>query len=194
MKGVSKFVTYAFITLFGFVVLAIFTGILYTFYDKVLKTNISAGLRQIAVETVGQITKAYDTGKNSDSKPENSSAIVLVDLNLNYPEKISGKNYEILLVSSPGIWTQIKTFQIDNRTVTPLKEVISGSKVLVRTTQIPLLTYELPVPNIPIYLEGGYRSGENSTLRYVRYNYNGSVNDTIILGESNIILGITKVQ
>ena len=113
---------------------------------------------------------------------------------MKYPEKISGKNYEILFVSSPGIWTQIKIFQIDNVTITPKKEIISGSKVLVRTTQKPIVTYNLPIPNIPIYLEGGYRSGENATLRYVRYNYNGSINDTIILGESSIILSITKVN
>ncbi len=194
MKGVSKFIGYTFIILFGFAMLAFFTTMIYRYYDNVLKANISAGLRQIAIETTAQITKVYEMGKNTEFNPANSSTLVIADINLKYPEKISGKNYEILLVSSPGIWTQLKSFQIDNVTVTPKREIISGSKVLVRTTQKPVVSDELHIPNIPISIQGGYRSGENATLKYVRYNYNGSINDTIVLGESSIILGITKVQ
>jgi hypothetical protein len=194
MKGISRFVSYTFIILFGFVMLTLFTTSLYKYYNNVLKANINAGLKQIAIETTSQIIKIYDMGKDSEASPANASTVVIADMNLKYPKKISGKNYEILLISSPGIWTQIKSFQIDNATITPKKEIISGSKVLVRTTQRPIVTYNTRIPNIPIYIQGGYRSGENATLKYVRYNRNGVINDTIILGESSIILGITKIN
>ncbi len=194
MKGVSRFVAYTFVILFGFVILSLFAGLIYGYYDRVLKINIEAGLRQIAIETTGQITKIYDLAKDSDAVPANSSLIIIADLDLKYPNKISGKNYEIQLISSPGIWTQIQTFTINNESVTIRKETISGSKVIARTTQTPVVTFELPIPNIPIHIEGGYRSGENATLKYVRYNYNGSVNDTIVFGESGIILGVTKIN
>jgi hypothetical protein len=113
---------------------------------------------------------------------------------LNYPEKISGRNFEVELVSSPGIWNVITNLIIGDKIGTINKEAASGSKIIAKTTQKPFITYEYDVPNIPIKLQGKFKSGVNDTLKLVRYNYNGTIENVIILGESNIVISITGIR
>lgn len=194
MKGVSKFLSYTFLILLGFVMLTLFTITIYSYYNNILRKNIDVGLKQIAVQTSTEIIKLYDIGKSSNARPSNASLILISQIDLNYPTKISQKNYEVQLISSPGIWTQIKSFKIDNLTATIKDEKISGSRAVVRTTQSPIVSYDFQISNIPVPIQGVFRSGENSTLKYVRYNYNGTINDTIVLGESGLIIGVAKIQ
>ena len=194
MKGVSKFITYTFLILLGFVMLTLFTTTIYNYYNNILRRNIDVGMKQIAVQTSTEIIKLYDVGKSSNTRPTNASLTVISEIDLNYPIRISQKNYEVRLVSSPGIWTQIKSFKIDNSTATIKDEKISGSRIVVKTTQSPIVAYDFQISNIPVPVQGIFRSGENSTLKYIRYNYNGTVNDTIVLGESNLIIGVVKIQ
>jgi hypothetical protein len=194
MKGISKFVDYSLIILFGFVVVTLFTVLIYGYYDNVLKTNIQVSLKQVAAQTSETILYLYDQAKESNSSPKNSSSITLSSVDLNYPNQIAGKNYELELISSPGIWNQITNVTINNLNVTVLKETSSGAKIIAKTRQKPLISYEYDIPNIPIRLQGKYTSGSNATLSLVRYNYNGTVEDVIILGNSTIIIKITTIN
>ena len=193
MKGVSRFVTYAMTIMFGFIIVTVFSTLIYGYYNQVLKSNIRASLKQITIQTALSITKLYNLGKESDVTPENSNSIIISDIDLNYPNKVSGKNFEVELTSSPGIWNIVTNMTVDGEDVTIRKETTSGAKIIAKTTQRPFVSYEYDAPNVPIVLQGKFRSGENDTLRLVRYNYNGVVNDTIVLGESEIIIGITSI-
>jgi len=113
---------------------------------------------------------------------------------LNYPDRVSGNNFEVELVSSPGIWNAILNLTIDNESTEIKKETSSGAKIIARTTQRPFVSHEYDIPNIPIVLQGKFKSGENDTLRLVRYNYNGNIQDVIILGESDIIIRVTNIK
>jgi hypothetical protein len=136
----------------------------------------------------------YNQGKELDTSPPNSSSIVLSHVDLNYPDQIGGKNFEVELLQSPGIWSVIANLTIDDVNATRRKESTSGAKVVVKTTQKPIVSYEYNIPNIPITVQGRFRSGGNDTLRLVRYNYDGNLHDVIILGESDIIIGITSIS
>ena len=193
MKGISNFVSYTFTILFGFTILILFTSLIYSFYDQVQKTSITASLKQVSIQTTGSIVQFYNLGKEFNTNPANSTSIIISNISLNYPEKIGDKNYEVELLSSPGIWNSITNFTIDSRNVTVIKETKSSSKIIARTTQRPFITYEQDLPNIPIILQGKFRSGENDILILVRYNYNGTIEDRIILGQSDIIVGITSI-
>lgn len=193
MKALSKFISYALITLMGFVIVTFFSTVIYGYYNRVIETNVKASLKQVAIQTANGIIYLYDLAKESNASPKNSSSIVISDMSLNLPTKVSGKNYEIELVSSPGIWSLITNITIDGRNATIRKETGSGAKIIAKTIQRPFLSYEYELPNIPIHLQGKFKSGRNDTLRLVRYNYNDSVNDMIVLGESEIIIGITSI-
>lgn len=194
MKGISRFVTYSLIILSSFAVLTFFTTLMYDYHDRVLETNIQVSLKQIGAQTADSILYLYDQVKESDASPANSTSITLSSIDLNYPNQVVDRNFEIELVSSPGIWNVITNLTIDGADATILKESASGAKIIAKTTQKPLVSYEYDVANIPIKLQGKYRSGGNDTLRLVRYNYNTSVEDIIILGDSSIIIGITSIK
>jgi hypothetical protein len=180
--------------MFGFIIVTVFSTLIYGYYDRVSESNIKISLKQIAIQTAHAITKLYYLGKESGVVPDNSTSIIIKDMDLNYPDKVSGKNFEVELISSPGIWNIVTDLTIDNENITIRKETTSSSKIIAKTTQRPFLTYEHDFPNLPVILQGKFRSGENDTLRFFRYNYNGVVNDTIILGEPNIIIGITSIS
>ncbi len=194
MRGVSNFVSYTFTILFGFTMLILFTSLIYSFYDQIQKTSITASLKQIAIQTTDSIIKLYELSKEFKTNPANSTSIIISNISLNYPKKIGGKGYEVELLSSPGIWNSITNFIISGANATIIKESVSSSKIVVKTIQKPVLTYEHDLPNTPIILQGKYRSGENDNLKLVRYNYNGIVEDRIILGQSDIIIGINIIR
>jgi len=194
MKGISKFVTYSLIILSSFVVLTVFTTLIYSYYNQVLKTNIQVSLKQVAAQTADSILYLYDQAKESNANPINSTSITLSTIDLNYPNRIGDRNFEIELVPSSGIWNLITNLTINNVNATIRKESTSGAKIIAKTTQRPIVSYEYDVTNIPIKLQGKYRSGDNDTLRLVRYNYNGTLEDVIILGNFSIIIGITSIK
>ncbi len=194
MKGISRFITYSLVILSSFVVLTLFTTLIYSYYNRVLETNIQVSLKQIAVQTADSILYLYEQAEESDASPVNSTSTTLSNIDLNYPNRVEDRNFEIELMSSPGIWNVITNLTINNVNATILKESTSGTKIIAKTTQKPIVSYEYDITNVPIKLQGKYRSGGNDTLRLVRYNYNGSLEDIIILGNSSIIIGITSIK
>ena len=194
MKGISRFVTYSLIILFSFIVLTFFTMLIYGYYNRVLETNIQVSLNQIAVQTADSILYLYDQAKESDASPTNSTSITLSAIDLNYPSQIVDRNFEIELVSSPGIWSVITDLTVDNTNATIRKESTSGAKIIAKTVQKPIVSYEHDVANVPIKLQGKYRSGGNDTLMLVRYNYNDTLEDIITLGNPELIIGITSIN
>jgi len=151
-------------------------------------------LKQIAAQTADNILYLYDQAKESDASPTNSTSIILSSIDLNYPNQVVDRNFEVELVSSPGIWNVVTNITIDDVNATIRKESTSGAKIIAKTTQKPIVSYEHDVANVPIGLQGKYRSGDDDTLRLVRYNYNDSLEDVIILGNSSIIIGISSIK
>lgn len=194
MKGASRFVTYALIILSSFIMLTFFTTLIYAYYNQVLKTNIQAGLKQIAAQTSESIIYLYDRGKESDASPMNSTSVTLSNIDLNYPNQVIERNFEVNLIPSPGLWSLITNITINNVNASIRSESISGAKVIAKTTQSPIVSYEYDVANVPVKLQGKYRSGGNDTLRLIRYNHNGTQEDIVILGNSSIIIGITSIN
>jgi len=194
MKGLSRFIEYTFLIMFGFTVLTLLTTMIYHYYNKNIDLNIKNGMKQVAMQTSDGIMKLYLTGEDIHAEPDNASAIIITSIDMNYPDHIAGKNYEVDLVGSPGIWNQAINLTIDSANATIRKETSSGQKIIVRITQQPYDTYEYDLPNIPVTVQGKYRSGMNDTLSYVRYNYLGTEYNTIVLGEFDYVLGMTVLR
>ena len=194
MKGVSKFVSYSFMILISFVALGVFVTLIYGYYNHVIRTNIQVGLKQIATRTSDKILYLYDQARQSDASPVSSTSVVISNIDLNYPAQVMDRNFEVELLSSPGIWNVITSITIEGENATIKKETSSSTKIIAKTTQKPIITYEYDVPNIPIRLQGKYSSGDDDILKLVRYNYNNNLEDTIILGDSTIIIGISSIK
>ena len=193
MKGISQFIVYTLTILFGFVTVTIFSLLIYGYYDQVLKTNIEVGLREVSLHTWSGISKLYELGDKSAVTPTNSTAVIIANISLNYPQNVVGSKYEVELISATGIWNQIINITIDGVNASIKDEETSGPKIVAKTTQTPFISYKHAIPNLPFEIQGKYRPGEEQMLRYVRYNYNGTEKNVVILGEYKVIVDLVNI-
>jgi hypothetical protein len=192
-KGQSSLIEYILTILFSVIILIAISGIIYAFYNNILKQDISRSLNEINLQTADAISKIYQQGKASTSSPSNSTSILLASVNLNMPTKISGKNYEIDLFPLNSIFATINNVTSQGMNVTMLIQS-SGAKIVAKTTEDPKIVVSKDITNIDVNIQGAVINGINSTLKYYRYNFNGTIYDKIILGEQGIIIDITQMS
>jgi len=188
MKGASPIVTYLLIAFVAFISLSLLTSLILSYYRNLSKSLTLSAFKQLAIYTSSEIAKMYNENSKSLAQPEINSLIVLSNETLNYPSKINGNTYKVEFVSNLGLWS----FVSHNLSSSNLEN--SGNKILFRTLQDELIEYYFDLPNMQLEFQGSFESGEKPVMFYVRYNYNGTVRDRLILGESNVIVGLVGVN
>jgi len=192
-KGQAKLIGYVITILLTVIILTSITMLMYVFYNNTVKTEIEQSLRQLAIQTSDSIVRIYERVKDVSAQPGNYTTTLLHESELNFPTAVSNKNYEIILVTANPIWSNIKNITIGNTSITPVLKT-SGAKVIAQTTQDPIVSVEIDIPNINVVVEGRSENGRGGKLKYYRHNINGTIYDIITLGEPGIIVSITNVS
>lgn len=192
-KGQANLIEYVLTISFGVIILISVTAMIYSFYSTTIRTDAEKGLRELSIQTAENILKLYKSAKDSKAQPPNSSSVLISEIDLSLPSQVSRRNYEIFLVSTNPIWTNIINFTIDNQNVSSAMKT-SGAKIVAKTTQDPFVTVEYDIPNIDVGVQGRSQNGVGSKLRYYRYNFNDTVYDKIVLGSSDILVDITSIS
>lgn len=192
-KGQSNLIEYVLTILFSVIILIAISAITYSFYNSVVKQDVSRSLNEINLQIAGAISKIYQQGKASISSPSNSTSILLASVNLNLPTKISGRNYEIDLLPMNPIFATISNVTSQGMNVTILIQS-SGARIVAKTTDDPKIVVSKDITNIDVNMQGSVVNGRNSTLKYYRYNFNGTIYDKIVLGGQGIIIDITQMS
>lgn len=192
-KAQAKLIEYTLTILLSVLVMISVIAIVYTFYINVLKNEIRESLKQIALQTSESIIKIYQTAKIVKAQPSNQTSILINEIELNLPTDVSKRNYEVILINPNPLWLNIRNFTIDGENVSIIVET-SGPKVIVQTTQDPIIKVEHSLPNIDINLQGKIENGKDSKLRYYRHNINGTIKDSVVLGEADILIDITSMS
>ncbi|MEM5879510.1 MAG: hypothetical protein QXU74_03400 [Candidatus Aenigmatarchaeota archaeon] len=193
-KGQAEIAENVFAILFGIIILAAISVVAYNLYTDQLKSEIENNLNQIGTGISNNILKLYESGRNSKFSPGVNDIAKLGEIDLKLPAQVSGRNYEVILVMANPIWIQISNISIEGKP--PAAQVITspGVKIILRTTQSPIVEVEREVPNVDVFVQGRSENGLNSTLRYYRYNLNGTLKDSIVMGSQDIIIDINKVS
>lgn len=189
-KAQAKLIEHVFTILLGVILLTSIVALVYSFYMNSIKTEIRESLKQIAIYTSDNIINIYKTAKASDAQPSNQTSVLIKEIDLNLPAEVSKRNYEVFLISSSSLWLSITNFTVDEQNVSSIVET-SGPKVVAQTTQDPKITVEQSISNIDIALQGRSENGKEGKLRYYRYNINGTIYDSIVLGEADVLIRIT---
>jgi hypothetical protein len=192
-KGQAKFIEYLLTIVLSLVFLSIVSLTIYTFYINVLKAEIRDSLRQLAIQIGDNVVKVYETSKLSNAQPSNNTDILLNELKLSLPSSVSNRNYRIKFITPSLIWVSIENITVAGLNTTwTLKP--SGAIIQAETTQDPKVSVDHYLPNIDVDVQGQCENGQNSVLRYYRFNINNTVKDKIVLGEANIIIDITSIS
>ncbi len=191
-KGQSELIQYILVILFSMIVLVSIVALSFSFYNNAIRSGVEQDLKQISIQVSDYIVKLYDISKNSEVAPAVNTSVLINEADLNLPDQVGRRNYEILLSTATSLFVQIQNVSISNQNFTPITSN-SGAKIIARTTQDPIVEVEFPIPNIDIAVQGK-SIGQNTELRYYRYNYNGNQYDRIVLGPADVFIDITKVS
>jgi hypothetical protein len=192
-KGQSEIVENIFTIFFSIIFLSAILILSYSIYTNQLKIEIENNLRQIGMGISENILKLYEVGKNSDSYPDENESVKIAEIDLKLPSKVSGRNYEILVTTTP-IFIQISNVSVDGSPAIALGVSLHNQKILLRTTQSPEVSVEVDIPNIDVPVQGKCENGLNGLLSYYRQNFDGTLKDIILLGRQDIIIDVNEVS
>ena len=193
MKGEAHFVEYTLVTLLSVVLIIGITLLAFSFYRTINENEIKQELRQISAQVSDNVVKLYDTARSSKAQPANYTSVLISEVDLNLPNKVANKNYDVVLVSASQLTPLITLVTIDGANVSTIISN-SNARVIGRTDSDPDVEVEYDIPNIDISVQGKASNGQNTTLRYYKYNINGTVYDTIVLGSLDVLVNIGSVE
>lgn len=191
-KGQANLIEYVLTILFSSMIIISIVTVISTFSSNAIRSEATEGMKQVAIIISNEVVKAYNIAKNSNNQPNNSTSTLLYEVDLKLPNQISKRSYQAILVTENPVWSSIKSITINNKSVNIVTSS-PGAKVIIKTTQDPFLTFEYDIPNVDVTVQGKCDSGINSTLRYYRYNLNGTIYDTVLLGNYGILTRINSI-
>ena len=188
-KAQAKLIGYSLTILLSVILMISVTALVYSFYTSAIRTEISQSLNQIAASVSDSIVNMHKSSKATDFQPSNYSSILISEIGLSLPSEVAKRNYEVMLISPSSLWIGITNFTIDDQNVSSITDT-SGPKIVVQTTQDPIVKVERSLPNMDVLLQGKSENGEDGELRYYRYNINGTIYDSVVLGKSDILMNV----
>jgi len=189
-KGQGEMIEYILTFLISTTVIIIIYFIIVNIYKTQTEKEIEDQLRQLETQTLNSIIKLYTTGSSYAGRIQNNNAILLGTVDLDYPERVARKSYEIILISPSQIYSAINV----SENITNIGgQEFSGAKIIGRTTQSPFVEVALDFPNIDVVAQGSVSNGLNSQLSFYKANISGTVKNIITLGNVSLIASITSV-
>jgi hypothetical protein len=184
VKGSVKGIIYIDIVIFvamGMVLIGASSLLAHSLSEHILKIKIGEELSLLLQELSLSVVKYHELAKQNPIKPSNNTKILLGVFNLVLPEKISGRSYEIKLLPAGELWMNIWNLT-ENGIALENLNASANPKLIARTIGEPRMEVDITLPNVGIYLQGKWRSGDRPYLRYYRENINGTIFDWITLG------------
>lgn len=193
MKGVSPLISYVLAVLLAVLVISAVAVLVTGFYNTIIQDEVRRELTQVAAQASSKITEIYSISKVSKASPANSSAILIGDLQLNLPAKVASRSYQLTLLSSNQVASILANLTVNGQNVSSTSTPQTG-KIVAETTEDPFVSVEYDVPSIDVDMQGRSDSPTNATLRYYRYNPNGTVIDTVLIGDYTLLGQVATVS
>jgi len=190
-KGQAQFIEHILTVLFSVLVVVGISALVYSFYYTSLQRESTTELRQVVTQTSDTLLKLYEIGKKSSVSPDTNKSILISSIDLTLPKQIGGGNYELSLIGKRGVWSSIINMTIGGVTIIPTERT-GGIKIIGRMIDSKV-EVEFDIPNLEIEVQG-MTNGENATMKYYRVNDNGTIFDSVVLGDSGVIIRIFGIS
>jgi hypothetical protein len=154
--------------------------------DVIVESKVREEFELISQQLLTAISRLAELGRKNPLEPKVNETLLLGVFDLQLPQKIVGKNYEIELISGSKIWVNVQNFTFNEEEVNYRSEG-PNAKIAMRTLEEPKISFEQPLPNFGIELEGKFKSGMPGIIRYYRYNLDGKIRNVIVLSSHLII-------
>jgi hypothetical protein len=185
MKGVV-YIDLLIIVVFMVVLISFVSFIAFRARDVIVESKIKEEFELISQQLLTAISRTVELGEKNSIAPKVNETLLLGVFDLQLPQKIVGKNYEIELISGSKIWVNVQNFTFNGEEVNYRSEG-PNAKIAMRTLEEPKISLEQSLPNFGIELEGKFKSGMPGVIRYYRYNLDGKIYDAIVLSSHLIV-------
>ena len=192
-KGVVPLISYVLAVLVAVIVISGVAFLLDDFYSLLIEDEIKRELTQVSAQASYKVTEIYSIAKASRSSPGNQSSILLAEAKLNLPDRVALHEYKITLLSANQVASMLSNVTLNGQNVSTDNAAQVG-KIIAETTQDPVVSVEYDLPSVDVDLQGRTIDPKNATMRYYRYNPNGTVTDVIVLGDSSLIGQIASLS
>ncbi len=192
-KSQVSFLDFLLATLLSIAVLISIYSLSTSIYRKWLIEELKAELNLISLRISNEIIKAYGIAREVSYVPENFSVFLIYEKNLELPNSLKGRSYEIYLINANPIWVSISNVSSEGKDIrTKIKS--GGIKLIGRIIQDPKIEIEKNLPNIDVIVEGKIESGGSYNFKYYRVNFNNKSFEFALIGNYNILAKITNIR
>ncbi|MFH8086473.1 MAG: hypothetical protein QW609_01465 [Candidatus Aenigmatarchaeota archaeon] len=158
MKGQALLISYTLTVLLS-VIFILFSSLIFSsFYSNFLKNQVKNDLESVSLKLYSLIITAYEFANNSKFIPKNNSCIILEEIELYLPSKISSKTYEILVQNSE-----------------------ENLKIEARAEDSE--SFKVELPKVYVNFQGKIKSERKTRMYYYRCNLDNEVSDKIVFQE-----------
>ncbi len=165
-KAVSPLLSHSLFMAVGIVLLIFMSSLVWYIYTKSIEQSIKTELKQFSETLAGEIIKLRSL--NPDINPEPNTSLLLGSFSIQLPDKSGGRSYTLTLYESDS----------------------DKARIVARAGDIEV---EYPLYNLEIKMQGSDDGGA-AVLEYYRYNFNGTIEDKITLGQPKILIAIEGIE
>ena len=189
-KGQAELVEYILTFLISTIVIIAIYALVMAIYNNQLAAEINNDLKQLNAQTLSSIIKLYTSASSYTDPIQNNNAILLGTINLNYPNNVARRNYEIILVSPGQIYSPLNI----TTSYGSGGQDMGGPKIIGRTLVKPFIEVITNIPSIDIVAQGQVSNGLNPTLSFYKANISGNVTNIAILGNYSILSNVNSIR
>lgn len=175
-KGLSSFVSHILALAISIIILSIIASNLFGYYRDTVEQSQRTQTRIVGGEIGQNIIRLYTNYRGSEVKIGRGEDLVLGKIKLSIPQKISGRSYIIELQDNDEEWIEAN---VQNGVAKDTERQYAGIEVRTMASKPIVETYYLN--NIGIELEGKVRKTDEILLKYIRENFNGTLEDKIVM-------------
>jgi hypothetical protein len=185
MRG-QVYIDILIVVVMGMLFITILSMLAIAVSERALRLKIEEELGLVIQQTATAISRFAELGAQNPIEPANNTVMLLGLYHLDLPAQISGRNWELELITQSDLWANVRNFTI-NGEVADYQVITPGPHLVARTVQYPEVEVSQAMPNLAVRIQGKYGTGAPPYLRYYRYNLNGTVYDAIVLSVHLVI-------
>lgn len=181
-KGVSDYVSHILAIAIALVILGLIASSMYDYYTDLVVESQRSEAETLSENIGDSILRLYSRYNGHGTVPEEGENITLATAEVDTPDRVAGRNYDIYLNSSRAYWIDARLESASNISLIDAER--PTAKIIVEVTDFPEKRYEYGLYNIEVDMKGRVSRPDGVVLRYMRENVGGNVIDTIKMSRS----------
>ncbi|MFP4634151.1 MAG: hypothetical protein ACLFM9_04270 [Candidatus Aenigmatarchaeota archaeon] len=175
-KGLSNYISHILAVAIAFLILSLIASSMYDYYVDLTMESQRSEAMALSEDLGNKIMDMYSQYGDVEIIPQQGETEVLTSTEVDVPDDVGGRNYNLRLNSSRKHWIET------DLEATAEVEVVDSrrptARVVVEVTEFPEGTYKYHMYNIETNMTGHVSNPRKVKLEYVRVN-DGEVEDLI---------------